>query len=228
MPPTVEPQRKHLVPIAGLFSAVLIISLILAGKIVALGGLTFSAAVIVFPLSYVFGDVLTEVYGYASARRVVWAGFAAQVVWIAAYTLAAALPPAPFWPHQAAFETVLGATPRFAVAGMAAYLAGEFLNAYVLAKLKLRLAGRRLALRLVASTMVGQGVDTLIFVGIAFGGVFGTAELVRIGLGAWTLKVAWEIVALPLTLPLIAWLKREEGEDHFDRDTDFSPFRLRE
>lgn len=228
MPPTVEPQRKHLVPIAGLFSAVLIISLILAGKIVALGGLTFSAAVIVFPLSYVFGDVLTEVYGYASARRVVWAGLAAQIVWIAAYTLAAALPPAPFWPHQAAFETVLGATPRFAVAGMAAYLAGEFLNAYVLAKLKLRLAGRRLALRLVASTMVGQGVDTLIFVGIAFGGVFGTAELVRIGLGAWTLKVAWEIVALPLTLPLIAWLKREEGEDHFDRDTDFSPFRLRE
>ncbi|GJD94191.1 queuosine precursor transporter [Methylobacterium iners] len=228
MPPTVEPQRKHLVPIAGLFSAVLIISLILAGKIVALGGLTFSAAVIVFPLSYVFGDVLTEVYGYASARRVVWAGLTAQVVWIAAYTLAAALPPAPFWPHQAAFETVLGATPRFAVAGMAAYLAGEFLNAYVLAKLKLRLAGRRLALRLVASTMVGQGVDTLIFVGIAFGGVFGTAELVRIGLGAWALKVAWEIVALPLTLPLIAWLKREEGEDHFDRDTDFSPFRLRE
>jgi uncharacterized integral membrane protein (TIGR00697 family) len=228
MPPTVEPQRRHLVPIAGLFSAVLVISAILAGKIVALGGLTFSAAVIVFPLSYVFGDVLTEVYGYASARRVVWAGFAAQIVWIAAYTLAAALPPAPFWPHQAAFETVLGATPRIALAGMAAYLAGEFLNAYVLAKLKLRLAGRRLALRLVASTMVGQGIDTLIFVGIAFGGVFGGDELLRIGLGAWTLKVVWEIVALPLTLPLIAWLKREEGEDHFDRGTDFNPFRLRE
>lgn len=223
-----EPRRQHLVPIAGLFSATLIMSLILAGKIVTLGGLSFSAAVIVFPLSYVFGDVLTEVYGYASARRVVWAGFVAQLVWIVAYTIAAALPPAPFWPHQAAFETILGSTPRIAFAGMTAYLCGEFLNSYVLAKMKLHSSGRFLALRLVASTVVGQGLDTGIFVLLAFGGVFGTGELLHIMLGAWILKVAWEIAALPLSLPLIAWLKREEAEDHFDRNTNFNPFRLKE
>ncbi|WP_018045055.1 queuosine precursor transporter [Methylobacterium sp. 88A] len=224
----VEPRRHHLVPIAGLFSATLIMSLILAGKIVSVGGVTFSAAVIVFPLSYVFGDVLTEVYGYASARRVVWAGFAAQLIWIAAYVLAASLPPAPFWPHQTAFETILGSTPRAAFAGMTAYLAGEFLNSYVLARMKLRTEGRLLALRLVASTVVGQGVDTTIFVLLAFGGVFAAGDLLHIILGAWLLKVAWEIAALPLSLPLIAWLKREEGEDHFDRNTDFNPFRLKE
>lgn len=122
-------RRTYLVPISGLFSAVLIVSLILSGKIVSVGGITFTAAVIVFPLSYLFGDVLTEVYGFASARRVVWAGFAAQIVWIVSYWIAAALPPAPFWPHQQAFETVLGATPRIALAGMSAYLVGEFLNA---------------------------------------------------------------------------------------------------
>lgn len=219
-------ERRYLVPMAALFSGVLIVSLILAGKIVSLGGLTFSAAVIVFPLSYLFGDVLTEVYGYASARRVVWAGFAAQIVWIASYTVAAALPPAPFWPHQQAFETVLGATPRIALAGMTAYLFGEFANAYVLAKLKLRTAGRHLAFRLIASTVVGQAIDTLLLVVLAFGGVFAVDELVRIGLGAFALKVAWEVAALPFSLPLIAWLKRAEGEDPLDRTTDFNPFRL--
>jgi uncharacterized integral membrane protein (TIGR00697 family) len=219
--------RQYLVPIAGLFSGVLIVSLILAGKIVSVAGLTFSAAVIVFPLSYLFGDILTEVYGYASARRVVWAGFAAQLVWIASYTIAAALPPAPFWPHQAAFEAVLGATPRLALAGMAAYLVGEFANAYVLAKLKVRLAGRNLAARLVASTVLGQAIDTALFVTIAFAGTFAAADLVRIGLSAWVLKVLWEILALPLSLPLIRWLKSREGEDADDRNTDFNPFRLK-
>ncbi|SFG53177.1 queuosine precursor transporter [Methylobacterium gossipiicola] len=219
-------ERRYLVPIAALFSGVLIVSLILAGKIVSLAGLTFSAAVIVFPLSYLFGDVLTEVYGYASARRVVWAGFAAQIVWIASYTAAAALPPAPFWPHQQAFETVLGSTPRIALAGMAAYLFGELANAYVLARMKLRTAGRFLALRLIVSTMVGQAIDTTLFVTLAFAGVFAFDELGRIGFGAWALKVAWEVAALPVSLPLIGWLKRAEGEDHLDRDTDFNPFHL--
>ena len=192
--------RTYLVPIAGLFGAVLIISLILAGKIVALGGLTFTAAVIVFPASYLFGEVLTEVYGYASARAVVWTGFVAQGLWITAYWIAAALPPAPFWPHQQAFETVLGATPRLALAGLAAYLVGEFLNAYVLAKLKIRFRGRGLAGRLVASTVVGQGVDSVLFIGLAFAGTYPVAALVRLVLSIWALKVAWEIVALPLSL----------------------------
>lgn len=214
-------------PIAGLFSGVLIVSLILSGKIVSVAGLTFPAAVVVFPLSYLFGDVLTEVYGYGSARQVVWAGFAVQVIWIAAYGIAAALPPAPFWPHQAAFEVVLGATPRLALAGMCAYLAGEFLNAYVLAKLKLRFAGRGLAGRLIASTVVGQAVDTALFLALAFGGVYPLADLLRLGVSVWALKVAWEVAALPLSLPAIAWLKRAEGADRYDRGTDFNPFRMR-
>lgn len=221
-----RPEHAYLVPIAGLFSGVLIISLILAGKIVEVGGVTFTAAVIVFPLSYLFGDVLTEVYGYASARRVVWAGFAAQIVWIVSYWIAAALPPAPFWPHQAAFETVLGATPRIAVAGMVAYLAGEFLNAYVLARLKVRFSGRGLAARLVASTVIGQAVDSALFLTIAFAGVIAPGALAKLFLSVWLLKVAWEVVALPLSLPLIAFLKRTEGEDHLDAGTDFNPFRL--
>ena len=220
-------QRTYLVPIAGLFSAVLIVSLILSGKIVSVGGLTFTAAVIVFPLSYLFGDVLTEVYGFASARRVVWAGFAAQIVWIVSYWIAAALPPAPFWPHQQAFETVLGATPRIALAGMTAYLVGEFLNAYVLARLKLALQGQRLAARLIVSTVVGQGVDSALFLTLAFGGVFEIGDLLRLGVSVWAIKVAWEVCALPLSLPAIAFLKRAEGEDAYDADTNFNPFRLK-
>jgi uncharacterized integral membrane protein (TIGR00697 family) len=224
--PPVTPPR-FLVPIAGLFSGVLIISLILAGKIAEIGGVTFTAAVIVFPLSYLFGDVLTEVYGYASARKVVWAGFAVQVIWIVSYGIAAALPPAPFWTHQQAFETILGATPRLAFAGMGAYLVGEFLNAYVLARLKLALAGRFVAFRLIASTVVGQAVDSALFLSLAFAGTLPPAELMRLGVSVWLLKVGWEILALPLSLPLIAWLKREEGLDADDRGTDFNPFRLR-
>lgn len=220
-------QRTYLVPIAGLFSAVLIISLILASKIVSIGGLTFTAAMIVFPLTYLLGDVLTEVYGFSATRRIVWAGFAAQLIWVLAYWIAAALPPAPFWPHQQAFETVLGATPRMALAGMCAYLVGEFVNAYVLVKLKIRTQGRMLALRLIGSTMVGQAVDTALFLALAFGGVIAIADLVQLGLSVWAIKVVWEIFALPVSMPLIAFLKRAEGEDADDSGTDFNPFRLR-
>lgn len=179
------------------------------------------------PISGLFGDVLTEVYGYASARAVVWTGFFAQGLWIFSYWIAAALPPAPFWPHQQAFEAVLGATPRLALAGLCAYLVGEFLNAYVLAKLKIRSGGRGLAGRLVASTVVGQGVDSALFIALAFGGTYPMDELLRLALAIWALKVAWEILALPLSLPLIGFLKRAEGQDAFDTGTDFSPFRLR-
>lgn len=219
-------RGSFLVPIAGLFGAVLIVSLILSGKIVSVAGITFPAVVIVFPLSYLFGDVLTEVYGYAATRRVVWAGFAAQLIWIVSYWIAAALPPAPFWPHQQAFEAVLGATPGIALAGVTAYLVGEFLNAYVLARLKLAWRGGGLAFRLIGSTAIGQAADTALFLTLAFGGVYPVAELAWIGASVWVLKVLWEVAALPLSLPLIRALKRAEGEDALDTGTDFNPFKL--
>lgn len=217
---------KYLVPIAGLFGAVLIISLVMTTKIVSVYGITFPASAILFPLTYLFGDVLTEVYGYSNARRVIWAGFAGELLWVLTYWLAAALPPAPFWSNQQAFETVLGMSPRIALAGTVAYLSGEFFNSYVLAKIKVWTEGRMLPLRLILSTAVGQAVDTTVVLVLAFGGVFATDELVKMGISLWIIKVVWEIVALPLSIPFIGWLKYREQEDHFDRNTDFSPFRF--
>jgi len=218
---------KHLTMIAGVFCGTLVCTIILSNKIVSVWGLTFPASMLLFPATFLIGDVLTEVYGYATTRRVVWAGFLSELIWVLGYWAAAALPPAPFWSGQSAFEAALGLTPRIAAAGMAAYIAGEFVNSYVLAKLKVWTAGKRLPLRMVASTAIGAAVDTLIVLTLAFAGVFPVNDLIAMGLAVWMIKLAWEIVALPVSLPLIGWLKRAEGRDHFDRATDFNPFALR-
>lgn len=214
----------YLVPIAGIFGALLIISNVLSGKIVCISGITFPGGAVLFPLTYIFGDVLTEVYGYSNARRVIWAGFAGALLWALSYWTVAALPSAPFWNHQAAFEEILGLGPRLAFAGMAAYLVGEFINSYVVARMKVWLKGQYLAGRLIVSTMAGQALDTFIVLTLAFSGSFSAQQLFEMGLSLWTVKVVWEIIALPLTIPAIRFIKQAENEDFYDTATNFNPF----
>jgi uncharacterized integral membrane protein (TIGR00697 family) len=213
----------------GAFVTVLLCSnLIGAGKIANVGGYTFGAGILFFPLAYVFGDVLTEVYGYAKSRRVVWAGFAAIAFSSAMSATVLALPPDPGWNGQEAMAQVFGSSWRIALACMVAYFCGEFANSFVLAKLKVYTEGRHLWLRTIGSTVVGEGVDSLLFYPIAFLGAQNwTTELVFTVMASnYLLKVAWEVLLTPVTYRVVAFLKRVENEDYFDRDTDFTPFKL--
>ena len=221
-------NRKYLPIITGTFVAALLIANTLDTKIFMLAGLALPAGIILFPLTYLYGDILTEIYGYAATRKVIWTGFASLGMMVLCYELAGLIPPAPFWTDQEAYETILGRVPRIALASITAYFMGSFCNSYVLAKLKVRMRGRTMPWRFVASTAVGQAVDTVVFVLVAFVGVFPTSELLPITVASWGFKVGWEIVALPATVRIVARMKRAEGLDHFDRDTDFNPFRLDE
>lgn len=217
------------------FVAILLLSNVLgAGKVAqiwlpGIGHWPFGAGILFFPLGYVIGDVLTEVYGYARARRVIWAGFAAIAFMALMAWIVVALPPAPEWRNQAAYETVFGQVPRIVFASMIAFWAGEFVNSFVLARMKLATGGRHLWMRTIGSTVVGQGVDSLIFYPLAFLGESGwTTRLVIVVLFTqWALKVAWEVILTPVTYAVVGWLKRAEGIDVFDEDTDFTPFRTR-
>jgi queuosine precursor transporter len=226
MQSTSSQQYKLLIPIASLMTATLIISNTIDTKIFTIGGLDLPAGIILFPLAYLAGDVLTEVYGYSTSRRIIWSAFAALVLTVVSYEVARALPAAGFWKNQTSFDAVFSHVPRLVVASMCAFLAGEFVNSYLLAKLKIASSGHKMARRFVVSTIVGQFVDTVIFVMIAFGGVFPAAALLSIIASGWAVKVAWEILALPITLPLVRWIKKIEGVDHFDNDTNFSPFKI--
>ncbi len=192
-----------------------------------IGAFTFGAGVLFFPLSYLFGDILTEVYGYARARRVIWAGFGAMIFAAVMSTVVVSLPPAPSWPNQAAYETVFGQTWRIVGASMIAYFCGEFVNSYVLAKMKVASDGRRMGLRFVVSTIFGEGVDSFLFYPIAFYGTWSNDLLVQVMAAQWGLKVFVEVVLLPVTIPLVRALKKAESEDYFDRDTVFTPFSLK-
>jgi hypothetical protein len=199
-----------------------------AAKRCQIGRFTYSAGVLFFPISYIFGDVLTEVYGYSRARKVVWAGFGALA--FASFMSWAILqfPPAPDWPHQPAYETVFGGTPRIVLASLVAYFSGEFCNSYVLAKMKLVTGGRLLWTRTIGSTIVGEAVDSLIFYPLAFLGAPGwtTEQMLAVLMGNYLLKVSWEVVMTPFTYRVVNFLKRAESEDYFDRDTNFTPFSL--
>jgi hypothetical protein len=218
--------RYYDLVLAAFVTVLLCANLIGASKVASLGGFTFGAGVLFFPISYVFGDVLTEVYGYARARRVVWAGFSAQIFAAFMSYCVLAFPPAPGWPHQAAFETVFAGTPRIVLASLTAYFCGEFCNSYVLAKMKLRSGGRHLWVRTIGSTIVGEGVDSLIFYPLAFLGVWPTELVVGVLAGNYSLKVAWEAAMTPFTYRIVNFLKRVEHEDYFDRDTNFTPFSI--
>ncbi|HVO11723.1 MAG TPA: queuosine precursor transporter [Vicinamibacteria bacterium] len=218
--------RYYDLVMAAFVTVLLCADVIGAAKVARVWGLTFGAGVLFFPISYLFGDVLTEVYGYARARRVVWAGFAALGFASFMSWAILAFPPAPGWPHQAAYQTVFGATPRIVAASLTAYFCGEFCNSYVLAKMKLRTEGRWLWSRTIGSTIVGEAVDSAVFYPVAFLGVWSNALVVRVMLSNYVIKVLWEAVMTPFTYKVVNFLKRAEHEDYFDRDTDFTPFSL--
>lgn len=225
---TAAPLSSWFVLIAALFVTALITANIVAVKLINVGGLIVPAATItIFPLSYIFGDVLTEVYGFRRARMIIWLGFACNLVAVLAIYLTQVLPAASFWDGQAAYERILGFTPRLLTASFAAYLVGEFANSIVLAKMKILTDGRWLWSRTIGSTLVGEGFDSLIFVTIAFAGTIGGGDLLRTMIASWLLKSAYEILATPLTYLVVNFLKRTEGIDTFDYRTNFSPIRLR-
>jgi uncharacterized integral membrane protein (TIGR00697 family) len=186
----------------------------------------FGAGNLFFPLSYLFGDILTEVYGYARSRRVVWAGFGALLFASVMSFVVVHLPPADGWTGQAVIEQAFGSTWRIAMASLVGYFCGEFMNSFTLAKLKLRTQGRLLWTRTIGSTIVGEAVDTIVFYPLAFYGTWPDELLASVMVANYFLKVGWEIVVTPITYRVVAGLKRAEQEDYFDRDTDFTPFAL--
>lgn len=210
------------------FVAILLLSNVIgAAKPAQVWGFTFGAGILFFPLSYIIGDVLTEVYGYGRARRCVWAGFVAVLFMAFMSWVVVSLPPAPDWTGQAAYESVFGQVPRIVLASVAAFWAGEFVNAFVLAKMKVWTQGRMLWARTIGSTIFGQGVDSLIFYPLAFLGVWETGTVVMVMATNWALKVLWEILLTPVTYAVVGFLKRREGVDVFDNHTDFTPFRAK-
>jgi queuosine precursor transporter len=215
------------------FVTVLLLSNVLgAGKVAVIdlpgiGSWPFGAGILFFPVAYVIGDVLTEVYGYARARRCIWAGFGALLFMAFMAWVVVALPPAETWQGQAAYEQVFGQVPRIVFASIIAFWAGEFVNAYVLARMKVWTRGRHLWSRTIGSTVAGQGVDSLIFYPLAFYGVWDNETLLIVLATQWVLKVSWEAILTPVTYVVVGWLKRREGVDVYDEGTDFTPFRAK-
>jgi uncharacterized integral membrane protein (TIGR00697 family) len=215
------------------FVAILLLSNVLgAGKVAqvwlpGIGYWPFGAGILFFPISYVIGDVLTEVYGYARARRCIWAGTAALIFMAFMSWVVVALPPASDWGGQAAYEQVFGQVPRIVFASLTAFWAGEFVNSYVLAKMKVWSQGKHLWQRTIGSTIAGQGVDSLIFYPLAFWGAQGwtTALVLKVLVTQWVFKVSWEVILTPATYAVVGFLKRREGVDVYDSGTDFTPFR---
>lgn len=232
--PTAQPgparSYRFLDVISVIFVVVLLVSNIVAVKALRLSGwlnLDIDGGTLLFPISYIFGDILVEVYGYARSRRVIWLGFGANAVAALMFSIVVALPAAPGWDMQEAFAMILGQTPRIVAGSLIAFLCGEFTNAYVMARMKVWTRGRWLWTRTIGSTIVGQAVDSLLFQALAFGGVWPLALLLRVSFWNFALKVAYEALATPVTYAIVGRLKRAEREDYYDRDTNFNPFRLK-
>jgi queuosine precursor transporter len=211
-----------------IFVTCLLISNIIAGKLTILFGITLPAAVIVFPLTYIFGDVLTEVYGFERTRLVIWIGFAANLLMSVLFIITVVLPHPSFWSHQAAYTTVLGLTPRLVIASLIGYFSGEFANSFVLSKVKILTKGRWLWLRTIGSTVVGEGIDTVLFIMFAFVGAVPPAILIGMVFAQYLWKVGYEIAATPLTYWVVGWVKDREKLDAFDYQTNYNPFHLEE
>jgi uncharacterized integral membrane protein (TIGR00697 family) len=216
----------YFVLIVSVFITCLITANITAVKLVHVFGLVVPAAIIIFPISYIAGDVLTEVYGYRQARLVIWLGFLCNLVTVIAIWLGQVLPAASFWDGQAAYERILGYTPRLLLASFLAYLVGEFANAFVLAKMKIATRGRWLWTRTIGSTLVGQALDSLVFITLAFVGTIPLAGLASAIVTQWLAKSVYEAAATPVTYWVVNFLKRQEGVDVYDYETDFNPLSL--
>jgi uncharacterized integral membrane protein (TIGR00697 family) len=222
-----EPGYKYFDLMMALFVAVLLISNVASSKILELGPFTFDGGTILFPISYIFGDILTEVYGYRRSRRVIWVGFGCAGLMAGVFALVGALPPAAGWENQEAYEAILGTTPRIVLGSLIAYFAGEFSNSYTLAKMKILTKGRWLWTRTIGSTLVGEGVDTVLFITIAFAGTLPWPLFWSIIVSNYVFKVGLEAAMTPVTYRLTDFLKRTEKEDVYDVGTDFNPFKIR-
>ena len=216
----------RLVTITAIFITCLITANIIAVKPISFHGLP--AAIVIFPLSYIIGDILTEVYGYRQARRVIWLGFFCNLIAVVAIWLGQLLPSASVWEGQEAYESILGYTPRILFASFLAYVVGEFSNSFVLAKMKIKTKGRWLWTRTIGSTLVGQGLDSAIFIAIIFIGRFDLAFIGMAILTHWLVKTGYEVVATPLTYVVVSYLKRKESSDAYDYETNFNPFHIRD
>ncbi|WP_448658774.1 queuosine precursor transporter [Sphingomonas sp. CJ99] len=218
-------QFRYFDVVMAAFCVVLVLSNVIgAAKLSQIGGFVFGAGILFFPVSYVLGDVLTEVYGYARARRCIWVGFSALLFLALMSWVVVSLPPADGWEGQAAYEAVFGQVWRIVIASITAFWAGEFVNSFVLAKMKLMTGGKYLWTRTIGSTVVGQGVDSLIFYPIAFLGIWSTEQVLTVMVTNWALKVGWEAALTPVTYVVVGRLKAAEGVDLFDENTDFTPF----
>ncbi|MGI8769903.1 MAG: queuosine precursor transporter [Acidobacteriaceae bacterium] len=216
---------KYLDTLTIVFVTVLLVSNLVGQKICRVGHLELSGAELLFPITYIFGDIFTEVYGYAASRRAIWLGFLAMALLSVFGAIAVALPPAPDWHHQQAFAVVFGLVPRFAVASLVAYWAGEFTNSYTMAKMKLLTGGKWLWTRTLGSTLTGQAVDTTLVILIAFWGQ-SWATIGTVVVSSYVVKVVYEALATPLTYAVVYGLKRSEQVDAFDDHADFNPFRF--
>jgi len=214
----------RLVFVAALFITCLITANVIAVKVISLGPFVLPAAIVIFPLSYIFGDILTEVYGYRWARKVIWLGFLCNLIFVIFAWIGQVLPPAPFWEGQGAYESILGYAPRLLIASFSGYLVGEFANSFVLARMKILTKGRWLWSRTIGSTIVGQGLDTSVFITLAYIGTLSFAPVMI--LYHWLAKTLIEAAATPLTYAVVNFLKRKEAVDIYDHQTSFNPFRI--
>jgi uncharacterized integral membrane protein (TIGR00697 family) len=219
-------EFRHLTTIAIIFVSVLLISNVASSKILSFGPFDFDGGTILFPLSYIFGDVLTEVYGYKRVRRIIWLGLLMNVLMAAVFVVVGALPPSKDWMNQDAYMAILGWTPRIVFASVIAYFVGEFTNSYVLAKIKIWMNGRKLWVRTITSTIIGEGFDTLIFVMLAFYGELSNELLIAVIVSNYVFKVGIEVLFTPVTYLVVGTLKKSEGVDVYDEGTDFNPFKI--
>ncbi len=217
-------NSKYFLYIGIAFVVVLMISNTIAVKIIHVGPLIFSAAIFIFPISYIFGDILTEVYGYKASRKIIWSGFVALVFMALYYWIVQILPSADFWPNQGAYELILGVVPRIVFGSVIAYFVGEFANSYVLSKMKIRSGGKHLWKRTIGSTIVGEGVDSILFGLIAFAGTIPVSGLLLLIVSGYLFKVLYEVIVTPLTYVVVNKLKRLEGVDVYDQGISYNPF----